>query len=62
VKLERRGSTITAYRSSDGVSWITVGSDVVPMGANAHVGLAVTSHDNTRLATATFDQVTVTPR
>jgi hypothetical protein len=62
VKLERRGSTITAYRSADGVAWTAVGSEVVPMGANAHVGLALTSHDNTRLATATFDQVTVTPR
>ena len=62
VKLERRGNTITAFRSADGMSWMPVGSETFAMGANVYVGLAVTSHDATRLATATFDNVTVTPR
>ena len=62
VKLERRGNTITAYRSANGVSWTLVGSDTFAMGATVYVGLAVTSHDATRLATVTFDNVTVTPR
>ena len=62
VKLERRGNTITAYRSADGVSWTLVGSDTFAMPANVYVGLAVTSHDTSRLATVTFDNVTVTPR
>ena len=62
VKLERRGNTITAYRSADGVSWTLVGSDSFAMGAQVYVGLALTSKDNTRLATATFDNVTITPR
>jgi len=62
VKLERRGSTITAFRSADGVSWTLVGSDTFSMGPSVYIGLALTSHDNTRLATATFQNVTVTPR
>jgi regulation of enolase protein 1 (concanavalin A-like superfamily) len=62
VKLERRGSTISAYRSADGVSWTFVGQDTFTMGTDVHVGLVVSSHDNTRLATATFDNVAVTAR
>jgi regulation of enolase protein 1 (concanavalin A-like superfamily) len=59
VKLERRANTITAFRSADGLNWTVVGSDTFAMPADIHVGLGVSSHDNTRLATATFDNVTV---
>ena len=59
VKLERRGNTITAFVSSDGGSWAAAGSDTFAMPADIHVGLGVSSHDVTRLATATFDNVTV---
>jgi hypothetical protein len=59
VKLERRGNTITAFQSSDGANWTLVGSDTFAMGASAYVGLAVSSHDATRLAAATFDDVSV---
>jgi hypothetical protein len=62
VKLERRGSTITAYRSADGIAWTLVGSDAMAMGFEVYVGLAVSSHVSGRLATATFDSVTVIPR
>lgn len=58
VKLERRASTITAFVSSDGSNWRTVGSDTFTMAAEVYVGLAVSSHDTSRTATATFDQVT----
>ena len=61
VKLERRGNTITAFRSADGVSWTLVGSDTFSLPANVFVGLAVSSHDATRLATVTFDNVAVCP-
>ncbi|HET7694711.1 MAG TPA: nitrilase-related carbon-nitrogen hydrolase [Vicinamibacterales bacterium] len=60
VKLERRGNVISAYRSADGVTWTFVGNDTFAMGTDVYVGLVVSSHDNTRLATATFDSVTVT--
>ena len=60
VRLVRSGDTFTAYRSTDGVAWALVGSDTIPMNTSVYVGLAVTSHDNTALATATFTNVTVT--
>ena len=59
VKLERRGNVISAYRSADGVTWTFVGSDTFSMGANVYVGLAVSSHDATRTATATFGSISV---
>jgi len=54
VKLTRVDDTITAYRSTDGVSWTTVGSDTIAMASTIYVGLAVNSHDVTNAATATF--------
>jgi hypothetical protein len=59
VKLERRVNTISAFESSDGITWTLIGSDTFTMGAAAYVGLAVSSHDVTRLATATFESVRV---
>jgi regulation of enolase protein 1 (concanavalin A-like superfamily) len=59
VRLVRSGNTITASRSSDGVTWTVVGSDTFALGNMVYVGLAVTSHDNTVVATATFDNVGV---
>ena len=59
VKLERRGNVISAYFSADGGAWTFVGSDTFAMSSDVYVGLAVSSHDNTRLATATFDGVAV---
>jgi phosphatidylserine/phosphatidylglycerophosphate/cardiolipin synthase-like enzyme/regulation of enolase protein 1 (concanavalin A-like superfamily) len=61
VKLERRANTITAFSSPDGATWSQVGNDVFAMGSSVYVGLAVSSHDATRTATATFDHVTVRP-
>jgi hypothetical protein len=57
VKIVRSGGTITGYQSSNGSSWTLVGSASIPMGPTVQIGLAVTSHDNTRLAAATFDQI-----
>jgi regulation of enolase protein 1 (concanavalin A-like superfamily) len=61
VKLTRVGDTLFAYRSPDGSNWALVGSDTIAMGATVYAGLAVTSHNNGALATATFDNVSVTP-
>jgi regulation of enolase protein 1 (concanavalin A-like superfamily) len=60
LKLTRSGNTFTAYSSSDGVSWTTLGSDAIAMNATIYVGLAVCSHDNAQLNTATFANVSVT--
>ncbi len=61
VRLDRAGDTITAYQSSDGANWTQVGSDTIPMDQTVFVGLGVSSHSTTSVATATFDNVTVTP-
>ncbi len=53
VRLDRSGSTFTAYESADGLSWTLVGADTIPMADQIYVGFAVTSHDNTRTTTAT---------
>ena len=45
VRLVRSANQFTAYASTDGVKWTTIGTDTVPMGSAVYVGLAVTSHD-----------------
>jgi regulation of enolase protein 1 (concanavalin A-like superfamily) len=59
VRLDRSGNTFTAYESSDGATWTKIGTDTIAMPASIFVGLAVTSHDNTRVTTATLDAVTI---
>ena len=62
VKLARRANVVSAFHSADGVTWTAVGQDTFTLPATVFVGLAVSSHDNTRLATAAFDNVSITPR
>jgi regulation of enolase protein 1 (concanavalin A-like superfamily) len=62
VRLERAGSVITASVSSDGKAWTTVGRDTVALPTQVLFGLAVTSHDDSAVGTATFDNVSVAPR
>jgi phosphatidylserine/phosphatidylglycerophosphate/cardiolipin synthase-like enzyme/regulation of enolase protein 1 (concanavalin A-like superfamily) len=61
VRLDRAGDVFTAYHSIDGLTWVYVGSDTIPMGATVSIGLAAASANPTRTATAAFDSVTVTP-
>ncbi|HXI29287.1 MAG TPA: hypothetical protein VNG89_12705, partial [Vicinamibacterales bacterium] len=60
VALERAGSTITAYVSTDGSAWTLVGSDTIAMAADVYVGVAVSSHTTAAAAAATFDGVALT--
>ncbi len=55
VRVVRNGDTLSGYQSSDGQAWNFVASDTVPMGATVFVGIAVTSHDNTKLCAANVD-------
>jgi hypothetical protein len=57
VRLDRSGNTFTAYESADGVTWNLVGSATIPMGTTVYAGLAVNSHNNSALCSATFDNV-----
>jgi hypothetical protein len=60
VKVSLSGQTVTASVSSDGLSWTTIGQETIAFSGPIYVGLAITSHDNTRAAAATFDNVGVT--
>jgi len=60
VRLARAGNVFTGYISPDGSTWTTVGTYTVTMAAQLRVGLAVTSHLNTVLNTAVFDNVSIT--
>ena len=61
VRIERTGNNLMASVSTDGAGWTVVGTETIAMPATVYVGLAVTSHVDASLATATFDSVSVTP-
>ena len=55
MRLRRTGNVFTAYVSANGQAWRQHGNSVsVAMGATVYAGLAVTSHRDGSLATATF--------
>jgi hypothetical protein len=61
VKVSRSGSSFSSYTSLDGVNWTQLGtSQTISMAQNVYVGLAVNSGGSSALATATFDNVSVT--
>jgi hypothetical protein len=66
LKLTLLGTAVNGYTSTDGVNWTLVGSaqpdfaEMAAAGGFPFVGLAVTSHDTSRLNTSTFDKVSVT--
>ena len=58
VKLIKTGSVYTAYTSTNGTNWISLGTPVdagFGSGVPVYAGLAITSHDNTKLSTAIVD-------
>jgi hypothetical protein len=61
VRLDRRGSSFSAFMSTDGVAWTLIGSDTIPMIGDIYVGLPLTSIRDGTAATATVDNVNVTP-
>jgi hypothetical protein len=61
VRLERAGNVFTASISTNGTSWTVIGSETITMPASVLVGLVVSSHDPAQIATAMFDNVTITP-
>jgi hypothetical protein len=56
VRLSRTGDTFTGYASEDGVTWHTIGN-VTIQHMFAEPGLAVTSHNNATLASASFEDL-----
>ncbi len=59
LRLVREGNLFSAYQSTDGNTWSFIASDTMTMASTVYVGLAVTSHQPTALATATFTNVVV---
>jgi len=59
VKVVRQGNAFSGYISADRKVWQFVGTDIIAMGSTVYAGLAVTSHDSSLLATATFDNVSL---
>jgi hypothetical protein len=64
VKVKRVGGSFTGYTSDDGITWTEAAGNAeianpqtFPMTDPVYVGLAVTSHDDGILVTATFDDV-----
>jgi len=61
VKIVRSGSTVSAYAAPDGVFWTQLGtSQTINMASTVYIGLGVVSGSTTTLATATFDNVSIT--
>ena len=55
LRLTRVGNVFTGYRSTDGMNWTIVGtSRTVALPQTVYFGMAVTSHNTSRLATAQF--------
>ena len=62
LRLVRSGATITAYRSTDGTTWTSVGSTTnTTFASTCYIGLAVGSGSTTTLNTSQFSNVSVTP-
>jgi autotransporter-associated beta strand protein len=62
VRVVRAGTTITAYKSTNGTSWTSVGSTTgTTFASTCYIGLAVGSGSDTTLNTSQFSNVTVTP-
>ncbi len=57
LRLVRTGNVFTGYESADGVNWTHVGAATIALPAAVHAGLAITSHKDGVLGTATFDQI-----
>ena len=61
VKLQRVGDSVSGYYSTNGSTWTQVGTpQVVSLASTTLAGLAVSAHDNTKRATATFTNYAVT--
>jgi hypothetical protein len=61
VKLVRSGNSFTASISSNGSAWTMVGStQTIAMDPTVFIGLALTSCNTGALATATFDNISIT--
>ncbi|MES2708249.1 MAG: Calx-beta domain-containing protein [Verrucomicrobiota bacterium] len=60
VRLQRAGENVSAFQSADGLAWTPVGATVpLAMGNEVMAGLALSSFAEGSVATAQFDEVTL---
>jgi hypothetical protein len=61
LRMQRVGNAFSVFRSPDGVNWTSAGLTVTlgNIPSSCYVGLALTAHDDTALAAAQFDHVTI---
>jgi hypothetical protein len=57
LRLERQDNLVIGSSSTDGKTWVERGRVTMTLSANPVVGLALTSHDDAQLSTATFSEV-----
>jgi len=61
IKLTRSGNVFSMYGSTTGVNWTLLGtSQTISMAPSVYIGLAVSNRTTSSLATATFDNVSLT--
>src|SRR5439155_400878 len=59
VKLERASNKFSGYESPDGEKWFLIGSTNIAMRNEVYIGLVTSSHQKSKLCTATLDKVAV---
>jgi hypothetical protein len=57
LRLERSGTNIVARRSSNGTNWVTLGSVNPLLNSNCLIGVAISSHQNGLLSTASLERL-----
>lgn len=61
VRITRAGTTVKGYCSANGLTWVEIANDTVTFSQQTiYAGLAVTSHTNGAVSTATFTNVSLT--
>jgi hypothetical protein len=61
IRLVRSGQKITAYKSSSGTTWTSIGSQSITMASTISFGLVTASGNTNTLSTATIANVSVVP-
>lgn len=59
LKLTRKGNIFTSFISEDGLAWSLVDTAHINMISTIYMGIAATSHDNNKLGSSVFEEVTV---
>lgn len=59
IRLKRSGDAFTGYWSADGKTWKVYSEFTMKLAKKIYLGLAVTSHDTSKTATAVFQNISI---